>query len=1013
LERLVKKPQSGPSKLAVEAINLYSRGQVAAAAEVARRALAIKQTDLEALSLLGQIEMRLGQQSSGLSRLHRVAGLIPTSPEAHYNLACALHRVGDLLSAQRHYVEAIRLKPSASAYRNNLGSLLLARKDTDRARAVFEEALRIDPEQENAAINLYGVYRALGALDALEQLTARSVIQWPTNSYHWITRAESLFFLGRFAEAWKCYDWRFTPSTVQPGAQARSVPIIPEWKDGSLLDKSVLIWTEQGPGDEVMYATLIPEIQTRVRKLNLKCSERMRPLFARSYPGVDVFGDVVPQAALSEMDVQASIVSFAKLLRPTVESFGVKCEQLAVDPYAVSQLRKKYRSGSTDLLVGIAWRSSQVLYAEGKTVNLGAWGAIFAVPGVRFVNLQYGNTEKELAAIKAEFGISVVHDPSIDPLKDLDAHAAQIAAMDLVICSSNTVAHFAGALGVHTHCMVPATPGYGLRWYWIEKDGRCVWYRSMRLWRQQKPNDWMDVISGVTLELARAVHARGNPGIGHFLNTLAATYNANSLKQHAIASFNLLASLPGLEAEGLFELGREAKEAGDLAAAREFFDRAASAKPGWAAPYNMSGVVLASMGDFVSAVDRYRRAIALTPDAFEVHNNLGTSLRRLGRGSEAHDSYAKANELQPDHPSILLNLATNLTEIGRSFDAIMYFDQLIAKNPGHIEGLHSRSLALLTSGNLGQGWRALESRLLSFPQTVRPDAQSLPVWAGQPLAGKSVLVWTEQGLGDEVLAMSMVADLMSATERVTILSSSRLIPLFSRSFPRAKLLDRDKLSRVNLRDFDYQMSVAELGAAFRPSFGSFPKRKAYLQASRRDVEELRERYRGTSPKLIVGISWVSANPDIGTLKSIELKHIVQAIAANGSVPMKLVSLQYGDHDDELARVSESTGHQVFTDPSVDAIVNIDRFAAQLSAMDLVITISNTTAHLAGALGIPTVLLLPNSRGRHWYWFRGAEDCKWYPSINYALQTAEGGWDQALSTARAWVRALSAQTFTDH
>jgi hypothetical protein len=215
--------------------------------------------------------------------------------------------------------------------------------------------------------------------------------------------------------------------------------------------------------------------------------------------------------------------------------------------------------------------------------------------------------------------------------------------------------------------------------------------------------------------------------------------------------------------------------------------------------------------------------------------------------------------------------------------------------------------------------------------------------------------------------------------------------------------DPEVFKHVTLSDFDVQLSVAELGAAFRPAITAFPSRRAFLTPDPAKRKDLRARYdqRQTSGA-IVGISWASANPDVGQLKALKLAQLVDALASRsqGASPTTLVSLQYGDLSADVAAVKRATGVEVVWDRDVDALGDIDAFAAQVAAMDAVVTISNTTAHVAGALGVPTFLLLPYNRGRHWYWFRSLAHCPWYPSVRYYVQKTDGTWDDALRQCRA-------------
>lgn len=1006
MERALKKQkQTGPSPLVADAARLLNLGQLSAAGDALRRAIAIKPSDADALALLGVVEARQGRVEAALPLMQRVVTLRPTSPDAHYNFAIALHQAKDFAGAEKHYLEALRLRPTSAIYHNNLGTLYQDRADYQQARISFERAIECDPAHENAVVNLCSTYRMLGDMEALDQLTSRAIARWPQNSIHWLNRSQALFFQGRLADAWDCYAWRFK-AAVNP-AVSRAAANIPEWQGDSLESKSVLLWTEQGPGDEIMYTSMIPDLQKVARRVGLLCTARMAPLFQRSFPGVDVFADVIPPEARQNYEVQCSVVALARTLRSEIAAFDTQSAFLVPDREKAAQLGARYRNGTKDLLVGIAWRSSGVQEAAQKTVSLGFWGALFAIPGVRFINLQYGDCAAEIAGVQKEYRVQIVQDESIDPLLDLDSYAAQVAAMDVVACSSNTAAHFAGGLGVTTHCMITATPGLGRRWYWFEHRGRSAWYPSVQLHAQVSQGSWVDVVRDVVLELAVLQFTRGlEAEIVSFLKNLAAAYEKGGHSGGVIAVWQTLSTLPGQEFISFFEMGRLAKDRGDMVEAEHYFDKALTYNPQSAPVLNMKGVALAAQDRFADAEPFYRAAIAAAPDAAEAYNNLGTAVRRLGRGLEADELYKRANVLLPNHPGILLNLATNLTEISRPAEAISYFDQLLALQPEYSEAHHSRAMALLTSGRFQEGWPELRWRHLVH-NDARPSEDELPVWAGQAFTNKSVLVWTEQGLGDEILAMSMLGDLVASNAKVTLLASTRMIPLFRRSFPAVQVVDRWSLKTLKLSKFDYQLSVSELGAAFRPSIEAFPKQIAFLIPHKQTRESLRERYHKSERDVVVGLSWASANPDIGGLKSLTLAQIVMAISSAPEEAHKniFLSLQYGDHAHEIDTARQVTSQDIILDPSVDALVDMDRFAAQVAAVDVVVTISNTTAHMAGALGIPTLLLLPYNRGRHWYWLRDYPQCPWYPSVRYFVQSVDGTWGEALRGCQAEIRKM--------
>ncbi len=997
---------SGPQNIAqleAQARQLFSNGQLDASAQLASRIIQLQPKNGNAINLLGVVAARQGKKDQALRYFKQLVALNPKSHDAHANLANALTAFGVIDSAIEHYLKASSLAPKNVTYLNNLGALYLQLGDLNNAKAQLEQSHRIAPDNAMTIAGLYNTYRALGAAQELDVLTRRTTQRWPSDAEHWLHRAEALFGLGRLQEAWAAYRWRY--KDAKQAVVRRAIAGIPVWAGEDLAQKSVLIFTEQGPGDEVMYGTMIADIVPRVKRLGIVCSPRMAPLFQRSFPTLDIFAEDVPDELRSTYDVQSSLVDFAEIVRPTLESFSGARPYLIADCNQVESLRASYRKGSDDILIGIAWRSSGVNDAAEKSVPLEMWGAFFSLPKVRFVNLQYGDCKSDLAKIKAAHGLDVIIDESIEPLRDLDGFAAQVAAMDIVISSSNTAAHFAGAQGIPCYCMLPATSMQGRRWHWLQRGEDSLWYASVKLFSKTVSGSWLSVVAQVVLRVADHII-----NVGHteeavsYLSGLAKAYRTGSHAVEAIAAYEKLAAIGGQEVSTLSALGTYCKQLGRFDDALRYLNRALAFDPSNAHIFNLKGIVYAAKGELVAAEHQYREALSLAPDTGEFLNNLGTAIRRQGRGLEAHACYIKAQMLLPDSIEVLQNFSANLVEINRPAEAIAVCDRIIALKPDHADAHMSRAFAMLTLGQFETGWPEMWWRERAILNLQRPP-DDVPVrWSGQPLTSKSVLVWTEYGLGDEILALSMLPDVIAAASMVTVLCTERLVPILNRSFPTARVVTRSDQAALDLNLFDYQMSISELGAAFRPSLDHFPQRPSFLLPDAKAQRTLRRKYeRGDRP--IVGLSWASGNPEIGAMKSMTLHQMVARLTRGEGKSAIFVSLQYGDHEPDIRQVNKSLSSNIILDRDVDPIKNIDLFAAQVAAMDVIITVSNTTAHVAGALGIPTLLLLPFNRGRQWYWLRGSDDCKWYPSIKYVFQSEDGRWDDALDACHNTVVAM--------
>jgi hypothetical protein len=245
-----------------------------------------------------------------------------------------------------------------------------------------------------------------------------------------------------------------------------------------------MVWTEQGIGDEILYASMLPDLIDRVRRCVIACSERMVPIFARSFPSCTVVGyhesawDITSDM---QCDYQTAIASLGQYLRPDLASFPRHAGYLKPNPETARHLRKRYEAlAAGRRIVGIAWRS-KAPQGEAKSMALMDLAPLLATANVFFVNLQYGDCRTEIADVAAKLGIDVYEDAAVDPLTDMDASFAQVAAMDLVITTSNTTAHAAGAQNIPAWVMLPF--GRGALWYWFLHHQQSVWYPSLSLIR--------------------------------------------------------------------------------------------------------------------------------------------------------------------------------------------------------------------------------------------------------------------------------------------------------------------------------------------------------------------------------------------------------------------------------------------------------------------------------------------------------------------------------------------------
>jgi len=449
-----------------------------------------------------------------------------------------------------------------------------------------------------------------------------------------------------------------------------------------------------------------------------------------------------------------------------------------------------------------------------------------------------------------------------------------------------------------------------------------------------------------------------------------------------------------------YNLGTLLLDGGDADGAAAAFRRVLELDPAYAEAHNNLGQALETAGDLDGAAGHYQSALALHPRFAEAFNNMGNVHKKRGDLEAAVRSYGDAIGINPRDPSPHTNLGVVRAMLGDVDEALATHRKAIEIAPDHPEAHHNLGLALLLSGRLPEAWAEYEWRL-GIPCRKTPDRLPETRWRGEALAGKRILVWGEQGVGDEVMFAGMVPDLLETGASVVLENDPRLRALLQRSFPGARCVQRQEPPASDMAPdaFDFHTPSGSLGRWLRPTLDTFPPRRSYLVADAGRRDELRARYLQGSDDRLVGIAWYSKNPNSGRYKSMSLMELRPLAATPG---IRLVDLQYGDTAEERRAFAEETGVSVIHDERVDQMADLDAFAAQVAAMDVVVSVSNTTVHMAGALGVPTWVMLQHVPLSCWMLER--EDSPWYPSARLFRQSRAGRWDDVVARVSAELAA---------
>jgi len=468
------------------------------AAQWLERLVKLKPDDHPLLAGWAEMLAGSGQRAAAIGALNRAIVVAPEQIGYRLQRAANLRATGDLAAARADYESVLARNAEQVAAHVGLADIALEIEDTAAAEQHLASALSVAPT-DGAALGTLGLLRAQqGSRAEALRLCQEALRQRPDDFLAHHNFGLMLLRAGRLREAWPLLVWRWrNPETPQPEKYARW----PRW-DGQSIDAGrVLLWPEQGIGDQLVFASLLPEFLSRFSAPALLADARLVPLLRRSFPSVEIQPDTsFPEALPADITHQLPVADILPLLRPETPEPAPPAGYLKADPARVAVFRERYARFVSERVIGISWRSGNPRIGGVKSLRLEEFLPILRLPGIRFVNLQYGDAREELEAAAREFGVNIHTDEDVNPLRDLEGQAAQVAALHEVVSVSTAVVHLACGLGVPSRVILPFERG--LLWYWGESGDVSPWRTGAKLYRPEYSGDRITAIRRCAADLA-------------------------------------------------------------------------------------------------------------------------------------------------------------------------------------------------------------------------------------------------------------------------------------------------------------------------------------------------------------------------------------------------------------------------------------------------------------------------------------------------------------------------------
>lgn len=484
-------------------------------------------------------------------------------------------------------------------------------------------------------------------------------------------------------------------------------------------------------------------------------------------------------------------------------------------------------------------------------------------------------------------------------------------------------------------------------------------------------------------------------------------YRLRDAPEAAAASYRRALAVKADSPVAHYSLGIVLRQFGQWGAAAEHLRRAFALSPGLAEAAKEGGLCQIRLGAHEAAIALLTEALEVHPTAGELHAALGLAYQKAHRPQDALRCYEKARALDVSGAEFFNNLGYVLQELGRLEESFYCYDQAISLQPDYPLARFHRGLARLLTGDYARGWPDYETRLMSEDNPRRPV--SFERWRGEPLAGRTILVWSEQGLGDEIMFASCIPQIVKSAGRCVVECSAKLETLFRRSFPSARVYaarpDRLLPEPVMAEAIDCEIPIGSLPLYLRRSVQDFLQHQGYLSADPARVGIWRERLSSLGAGIKVGVSWQGGTHlTRSPLRSIPLSQWLPILGVEDAC---FISLQYGDAmpalDEFASRHGKRIAHQQ------EAIDDYDETAALVSALDVVISVQTAIVHLAGALGKRAWVMVPYCP--EWRYGFAVENMPWYPSVRVFRQTSFGEWQPVIARVARELEGLARHAAT--
>jgi len=610
------------------------------AIEYYRKCISCSNARIEDNFNLAAIYAEQGQIYEAIEQYQYVVRHESHSVEALSNLAQLLQDSGSWQQAEERYLQAIALGSPCPEILNNYGTLLHELGRYDEAKEAYQSAMAVSSSYPDPHLNL----------------------------------ALSLLLSGEMNSGWREYEWR-----LQLNGRSHLHAGIRVWQGQSLEGKRLLVVAEQGYGDSLQFLRFLSYLKSLGAYTILEIQPGLSAICS-NVPGIDEVYERTEMMPAIKADFQVSLMSIPAYAGLAEETLSNCIPYIRVQQDRIDRLQRFIDRGSNKLKVGIVWGGRPKFQQDPMrcpACPLANFLPLLKLDNIDWYSLQKGDEDQQIQAITP--GTALIDlEPCLDDFADT---AAAISLLDLVISVDTSVAHLAGALGTKTWLMLPVAPD----WRWLLNREDTPWYPGIRIFRQQAPGDWAQLVYLVKQQLLQLVQN-----------------NITGEKDKASSQENALTAAERIRAEAFKQYQNES-----FSSAKNLFQQLLSLQPQNIEALFYLAVIHQSESEDEKARDYYNQVLKLESEMPEALHNLGMLEYAQGNISLAIDCYRQAVELRPDFTAAICSLGIALLNLDKNNDAIARFQSVLDTEPDNLHALIGLGTALRRTGKLDEAEEVL------------------------------------------------------------------------------------------------------------------------------------------------------------------------------------------------------------------------------------------------------------------------------------------------------------------